>query len=144
MTMHSHGGGGAHLEHRMDRRGRAGGGGAGGDYHHHSHRHHDKDSDGGGGGRSSGASAKYDDPPNSRLFIVCGKGITEEQFRESFGAFGTIEEVWVLKDRATGEPKGVTYIKFAKTSEAALAMEEMNGRCVSGSPRPLKVRKTPP
>ena len=82
---------------------------------------------------------KYDDPPNSRLFIVCGKQITEEQFRESFEPFGTIEEIWLLKDRFTQEPKGITYIKFSKTSEAALAMEEMNGRCINGSPRPLKV-----
>ena len=90
------------------------------------------DSRGGGGN-------KYDDPPNSRLFIVCGKQITEEKFRESFEPFGTIEEIWLLKDRFTQEPKGITYIKFSKTSEAALAMEEMNGRCISGSPRPLKV-----
>ncbi len=92
-----------------------------------------------GTGTSGPGSSKYDDPPNSRLFIVCAKNISEEQFREAFGVFGTIEEVWVLRDRATQEPKGITYIKFSKTSEAALAMEEMNGRCVAGSPRPLKV-----
>jgi RNA recognition motif. (a.k.a. RRM, RBD, or RNP domain) len=34
---------------------------------------------------------------------------------------------------------GVAYIKFSKTSEAALAMEEMNGRCIGNHPRPLKV-----
>ena len=84
-------------------------------------------------------SSKYDDPPNSRLFIVCGKNITEEQFQESFSPYGTIEEVWVLKDRHTQEPKGITYIKYSKTSEAALAMEEMNGKTIEGSPRPLKV-----
>ncbi len=136
MTSHAGGGGGA-----MDRRPRGGGdfhGGGGHRHHHGGGGGGDKDSDG-GGGRSSGGSAKYDDPPNSRLFIVCGKGITEEQFKEAFGEYGAIEEVWVLKDRVTGEPKGVTYIKFSKTSEAALAMEEMNGRCVAGSPRPLKV-----
>ncbi len=33
----------------------------------------------------------------------------------------------------------MTYIKFSKTSEAALAMEEMNGRCIGSHPRPLKV-----
>jgi len=82
---------------------------------------------------------KYDDPPNSRLFIVCGKSITEEDFREAFEPYGEIEEVWVLKDKVTNEPKGVTYIKFSKTSEAALAMEEMNGRCIGTHPRPLKV-----
>ena len=112
--------------------------------HHHDRRrnnnYHDRDhgSDGGRSGASS-TGGKYDDPPNSRLFIVCGKQITEDQFKEAFGAYGNIEEVWVLKDRVTGEPKGVTYIKFSKTSEAALAMEEMNGRCIDGSPRPLKV-----
>ena len=79
------------------------------------------------------AGAKSDNPPNSRLFIVCGKNITEEEFQESFQMFGTIEEVWVLKER------GIAYIKFSKTSEAALAMETMNGRCLPPHPRPLKV-----
>ena len=49
---------------------------------------------------------KYSDPPNSRLFIVCGKSITEDDFREAFSKYGTVSEVWVVKDRATGEPKG--------------------------------------
>ncbi|XP_047497072.1 RNA-binding protein 45-like isoform X1 [Penaeus chinensis] len=93
----------------------------------------------GSDGGKYGKESKYDDPPHSRLFIVCGKSITEEDFRESFSKYGTIEEIWVVKDRNTDEPKGVTYIKFSKTSEAALAMEEMNGKCIGGHPRPLKV-----
>ena len=88
---------------------------------------------------SKGQPNKYDDPPNSRLFIVCGKSITEDDFKEAFEPYGDIEEIWVLKDKVTNEPKGVTYIKFSKTSEAALAMEEMNGRCIGTHPRPLKV-----
>lgn len=91
----------------------------------------------GAGGRPQ--TNKYDDPPNSRLFIVCGKSITEDDFKEAFEPFGVIEEIWVLKDKVSNEPKGVTYIKFSKTSEAALAMEEMNGRCIGTHPRPLKV-----
>lgn len=70
---------------------------------------------------------------------MCGKSITEDDFKDAFEPYGIIEEIWVLKDRVTNEPKGVTYIKFSKTSEAALAMEEMNGRCVGSHPRPLKV-----
>jgi len=35
--------------------------------------------------------------------------------------------------------QGIAYIKFSKTSEAALAMEEMNGKCGGSDPRPLKV-----
>ena len=92
-----------------------------------------------GSSSSSTPNTKYDDPPNSRLFIVCGKQIDEEQFKEAFGAYGKIEEVWLLKDRHTKAPKGIAYIKFSKTSEAATAMEEMNGRCIANCPRPLKV-----
>lgn len=83
--------------------------------------------------------AKYNDPPNSRLFIVGGKNITEDDFKECFSKYGTVTEVWLVKDRVSGEPKGVTYVKFSKTSEAALAMEEMNGKCIGDCPRPLKV-----
>ena len=62
------------------------------------------------GGRynsSSKDSGKYDDPPHSRLFIVCGRSLTEEDFRVNFGKFGTIEDFWMVKDRATDEPKGM-------------------------------------
>jgi len=110
--------------------------------HHNNHHHHGPDRGVGGGAgstNSSNSGNKYDDPPNSRLFIVCGKSITEEDFKEAFEPYGVIEEIWVLKDKVTSEPKGVTYIKFSKTSEAALAMEEMNGRCIGTHPRPLKV-----
>ncbi|XP_046397419.1 RNA-binding protein 45 [Ischnura elegans] len=99
----------------------------------------DRESYHGSDGGKLSRDTKYDDPPNSRLFIVCGKTVTEEDFRESFEKYGTIEEIWVVKTRTTGEPKGVAYIKFSKTSEAALAMEEMNGRCIGSHPRPLKV-----
>jgi len=92
-----------------------------------------------GSSQSSTPNTKYDDPPNSRLFIVCGKQIDEDQFKEAFGAYGKIEEVWLLRDRHTKAPKGIAYIKFSKTSEAATAMEEMNGRCIASCPRPLKV-----
>lgn len=47
-----------------------------------------------------------DEPPNSRLFIVCGKQLTEDDFRSAFSKFGEIEEIWVVKDRGTGERKG--------------------------------------
>ena len=107
---------------------------------HYKRRSHERDIREHNGGVPGGpAGSKYDDPPNSRLFIVCGKSITEEDFKESFEPYGIIEEIWVLKDKVTNEPKGVTYIKFSKTSEAALAMEEMNGRCIGSHPRPLKV-----
>lgn len=55
---------------------------------------------------------KLDEPPNSRLFIVCNKSITEEEFRTAFEKYGTIEEIWVVRDRSTGEPKGEVAYKL--------------------------------
>ena len=72
-------------------------------HNNHHHHHHGPDRGVGGGGagstNSSNSSNKYDDPPNSRLFIVCGKSITEEDFKEAFEPYGVIEEIWVLKDK---------------------------------------------
>ena len=34
---------------------------------------------------------------------------------------------------------GVVYITYSKTSEAAHALEEMNGRVIKGNPKPMKV-----
>ncbi|KAK3103354.1 hypothetical protein FSP39_018679 [Pinctada imbricata] len=78
-------------------------------------------------------------PPHSRLFVLCGKGISEETFKEEFGKYGEVEDVWIVRDRRTDEEKGVVYIKYSKTSEAALAMEELNGKTIEGNPKPLKV-----
>lgn len=45
-----------------------------------------------------------------------------------------------MKDRQSGDAKGVAYIKFSKTSEAAKALEEMNGKTIGDNSRPIKVR----
>eukprot|EP00092_Neocalanus_flemingeri_P028795 GFUD01031260.1.p1 GENE.GFUD01031260.1~~GFUD01031260.1.p1 ORF type:complete len:452 (+),score=84.05 GFUD01031260.1:91-1446(+) len=77
-------------------------------------------------------------PPNSRLFIVCDKDITEDDFRDAFEEYGTVQKIEIHRDKK-GESKGIAYIKFSKTSEAALAIETLNGRCIGNHPRPLKV-----
>ena len=73
----------------------------------HSRRYdHSRDLNRDSYGNNNSRESKYDEPPHSRLFIVCGKSITEEDFRESFSKYGSIEEIWVVKDRQTEEPKG--------------------------------------
>lgn len=79
-----------------------------------------------------------EDPPLSRLFIVCSKTTSEDDFTQAFSSFGTIQAIKILRDR-NGESKGVAYIKFAKTSQAALACEAMNGQSIGDSQRPVKV-----
>lgn len=52
---------------------------------------------------------RADDPPMSRLFIICNKNQNEEDFRDAFDKFGTIEEVWVVRDKSTGDNKGLYF-----------------------------------
>ncbi|XP_058800716.1 RNA-binding protein 45 isoform X2 [Phymastichus coffea] len=95
-----------------------------------------------GGGDSyygSDPRSKNDDPPNSRLFVICHKSLEEDDLKKAFEKFGKIEDIWVVKDRTTGDNKGVTYIKYSKTSEAAVALEEMNGKMLGSVGRPIKV-----
>ncbi|KAI4794698.1 hypothetical protein KUCAC02_031901, partial [Chaenocephalus aceratus] len=80
-----------------------------------------------------------DDPPNSRLFAVTSRSLTEEQLRESFAVFGDVQGVWVVKDKQTKESKGISYVKFSKSSQACTAMEEMHGKVLVEGTKPIKV-----
>uniref|UniRef100_A0A3B5MH92 RRM domain-containing protein n=1 Tax=Xiphophorus couchianus TaxID=32473 RepID=A0A3B5MH92_9TELE len=80
-----------------------------------------------------------DDPPNSRLFVVTSRSVTEDELRESFSKFGEVQGVWLVKDKQTKEPKGVSYVKFAKSSQACIAMEEMHGKVLQEGTKPIKV-----
>ncbi|XP_026164886.1 RNA-binding protein 45 isoform X1 [Mastacembelus armatus] len=88
---------------------------------------------------SKQATENLDDPPNSRLFVVTSRSITEDALRESFSVFGDIQGVWVVKDKQTKESKGIAYVKFSKSSQACLAMEEMHGKVLMEGTKPVKV-----
>lgn len=89
--------------------------------------------------RKRNEDSSEDSPVYSRLFIVCNKHYKEQDFRDAFSKFGTIEDIRIPLDHNTGEPRGVAYVKFSKTSEAANALEEMNRKSLKPSDRPLKV-----
>lgn len=63
------------------------------------------------GSRQSGTGGgqkepNYDEPPNSRLFILCGRNVAEEELRDAFDKFGTIKELWIVKDKISQISKG--------------------------------------
>jgi len=95
--------------------------------------YNDRDSYGDNDRGFKNESAPEDVPPNSRLFIIGGKTLSEEDFRDAFEHFGEIERIDVKRQ------KGISYIKFSKTSEAAEALEAMNGKSIGSDPRPLKI-----
>lgn len=79
-----------------------------------------------------------DEPIHSRLFIVYDKNLSKTDLEQAFSKFGVIEDIKVPLDQ-NGVPKVVCFIKFSKTSEAAYALEAMDGKVLPNALRPLKV-----
>jgi len=52
-------------------------------------------------------------------------------------AAGTVVDLYLPTDRATGKPRGFAFVEFASEAEAAEAIRQLNGKEVGG--RALKV-----
>ena len=51
--------------------------------------------------------------PNQKLFIGgLPKDATEDQLQEIFGQYGSIDNVAIVKDKETQEPRGFGFITF--------------------------------
>jgi len=87
-----------------------------------------------------GGGGDKDDVPHSRLFIVHGSSIDEDELRKSFEKYGVIENIRMVKKRDDKDSvTGIAFVKYSKASEAAKAIDELNGKVLAGSPKPLKV-----
>lgn len=55
-----------------------------------------------------------DDPPYSRLFVVYNRNdpVTEAELRNDFSPFGDIQDIFIVKDKSTGDPKGISNPKY--------------------------------
>jgi RNA recognition motif-containing protein len=67
---------------------------------------------------------------------------TENELREMFSQYGTVESVAVITDRDTGRSKGFGFVEFANDAEANAAIAGLNGKEVSG--RALTVSQARP
>lgn len=86
------------------------------------------------------ASSQDNQPPLSRVFVVCHRTTTEEELHSLFHRFGDIQYARIVRDRQSNEPKGLGYVKFRKASQAAMAIEEMDGHLLDDRSAPLKVQ----
>lgn len=53
--------------------------------------------------------------------------ITEDELRQAFAAYGQVDNVTILKDRDTGQPRGFGFVEMANDEEAEKAINAMNG-----------------
>ncbi|KAK7070886.1 hypothetical protein SK128_003093, partial [Halocaridina rubra] len=63
-----------------------------------------------------------------------------DQLEELFSSYGQIVQKNLLKDKVTGLPRGVGFVRFDKKSEAEAAIEGMNGVTPEGGTEPLVVK----
>lgn len=52
---------------------------------------------------------------------------TEEELRELFGRFGTVESVHLISDRETGRSRGFGFVEMSSEEEGQAAIKELNG-----------------
>jgi len=82
-------------------------------------------------------------PVHSRLFVVHGRDTQEIDLRAAFEDFGEVQDINMLKkkdpDTRQLHSTGVSFIKYGKASHAAKAIEDLHGKAIAGSPKPLKI-----
>jgi len=67
---------------------------------------------------------------------------TSQDLQELFAQAGTVESASIVEDRDTGRSRGFAFVEMSTKEEASAAIEQFNGKEVSG--RALKVNEAKP
>ncbi|XP_032295464.1 protein sex-lethal isoform X15 [Drosophila virilis] len=66
--------------------------------------------------------------------------ITDDQLDTIFGKYGSIVQKNILRDKLTGRPRGVAFVRYNKREEAQEAISALNNVIPEGGSQPLSVR----
>jgi cold-inducible RNA-binding protein len=66
---------------------------------------------------------------------------TENDLQDAFAAHGTVQEVNVVMDRVTGQPRGFGFVTMNTAQEAKAAMDALNGKEVGGQALKVNVAR---
>jgi RNA recognition motif-containing protein len=69
-------------------------------------------------------------------------GMSEDELRDAFGAFGEVSSVKILMDRETGRSRGFGFVEMPNKSEGEAAIAQLNGKDVGG--RALRINEARP
>ena len=69
-------------------------------------------------------------------------GVTDDDLREAFAAFGEVERASVIMDRDTGRSKGFGFVEMPDNSQADAAIKGLNEKDLSG--RAIRVNEAKP
>ena len=68
--------------------------------------------------------------------------LSEDELRDAFTEFGSVDSVKIIMDRETGRSRGFGFVEMGQDEEVQAAMEELNGKELKG--RPLVVNEARP
>lgn len=85
------------------------------------------------GGKAAGGNGKGAGPTTDKIFVGglppdCG----EDKLLEHFEVYGTIVDSVVMKDRATGKPRGFGFVTFDNTDSAEAVMADIETHQIDG------------
>ena len=66
----------------------------------------------------------------------------EDQVRELFGSFGTVEDVKIVMDRYSGRSRGFAFVRMDSPDSAAKAKEALNGQPFQGKTLVIDLART--
>jgi RNA recognition motif-containing protein len=69
-------------------------------------------------------------------------GMSEDELRDAFGAFGAVSSVKILMDRETGRSRGFGFVEMPNQGEAETAIAQLNGKDLGG--RALRINEARP
>lgn len=69
-------------------------------------------------------------------------GMSENELRDAFSAYGEVSSVKILMDRETGRSRGFGFVEMPNQNEAEAAVAQLNGSDVGG--RALRVNEARP
>lgn len=69
-------------------------------------------------------------------------GMSEDELRDAFAAYGDVASVKILTDRETGRSRGFGFVEMPNQSEGEAAITQLNGKDVGG--RALRVNEARP
>jgi RNA recognition motif-containing protein len=69
-------------------------------------------------------------------------GMSEDELRQAFAAYGEVSSVKILMDRETGRSRGFGFVEMPNQSEAEAAITQLNGKDLGG--RPLRINEARP
>ncbi|XP_075225526.1 protein sex-lethal-like [Lycorma delicatula] len=82
-----------------------------------------------------------DDIKDTNLYITnLPKHYNEEDLENLFGKYGTIVKKNILKDKLTGMPRGVAFVRYDRRDQANEAIRALDGYTPEGSPEKLSVK----